>query len=361
MTLRTHAIPFPLPPLQGESYALWLESRALRSNPFGDAWRREILVYCPPGIDRERMRLPMVVVLPAFGSKPRDLAESTPFHPGVFQRVETLVAEGRMPPAVVAIPDASTRWGGSQYLDSPGLGAYQSFVADEAVAAVEAEFGTLPKREGRAVVGRSSGGFGALRLAMDRPECFVAAASHAGDALFEMSLLPLLPRAARVLRRFGGVEGFAQDAMAVPQGAARATRQADAGLHDALFALVSWAAYAPDLDWMQRFPFDECQGAVDPVGWQACLQHDPVVRLESNPKALDGLDRLYLDCGQDDEFNLAYAHRRLCAVLASSGSNSDVELVAEEHAGGHRGTSWRFSKSLPAIFSAVASPEVRYG
>ena len=65
-----------------------------------------------------------------------------------------------------------------------------------------------PARDARAIGGKSSGGFGALVLAMRHPDLFSAVASHAGDMYFELSVLPDLAVAARTLRRHGGIDGF---------------------------------------------------------------------------------------------------------------------------------------------------------
>jgi len=100
------------------------------------------------------------------------------------------------------------RWGGSQFLDSAATGRYQSYLADEIVPFVEARYRTFAERAGRAVLGRSSGGFGALRLGLDRPEVFGAIGSHAGDSAFEISVLPELRDAAIAYDRSGGLSGF---------------------------------------------------------------------------------------------------------------------------------------------------------
>ena len=47
-----------------------------------------------------------------------------------------------------------------------------------------------PRRESRAISGKSSGGFGAMITPMLRPDLFGALATHAGDTLYELCYIP---------------------------------------------------------------------------------------------------------------------------------------------------------------------------
>lgn len=60
---------------------------------------------------------------------------------------------------------------------------YEDFIACDLIAEVESHFPALPARAGRAIVGVSMGGFGAVRLALARPElyCFAGGISSAVD------------------------------------------------------------------------------------------------------------------------------------------------------------------------------------
>src|SRR5262249_56687276 len=101
--------------------------------------------------------------------------------------------------------DAFTAVGGAQFLDSPAIGRYGTYLTDEVVPFVDARFRTLPEPAHRGVQGKSSGGFGAMVWGMLRPDLFGAFATHAGDALFEVSALPGFPAAAQALRNeYGG-------------------------------------------------------------------------------------------------------------------------------------------------------------
>ena len=180
--------------MRGKLIELELEVDALAGNPLGDPSRRTVLVYLPPGQDG---RAPPDRHLPARVQRQRPgLAqrELVPAHRP--ERIDAQVVSGVLPPFVAVFPDGATRLGGTQWTDAPAVGRYQTYVAEAVVREVEARFGTLPVREARAIVGKSSGGYGALRMGRDRPDVFAHVGSHSGDACFEYCYLSDFPKAA---------------------------------------------------------------------------------------------------------------------------------------------------------------------
>ena len=132
------------------------ESLCLSDNPLGDPHQREVYVYLPPQYDETR-RFPMVLMLAGFGSTNHSIAAWSPWKPNTLELFDRMVDSGDCKPAVLVLPDCFNRWGGSQFIDSEGTGRYQTYLADEIIPYVDAEFRTIPDREARAVVGRSSG------------------------------------------------------------------------------------------------------------------------------------------------------------------------------------------------------------
>ena len=78
---------------------------------------------------------------------------------------------------IVVMPDSN---GNSWYNDSPGSGAVESFITDELRKDVEKNYRTITNRNGRALVGLSMGGYGALHLAASHNQLYCAAASLSG-------------------------------------------------------------------------------------------------------------------------------------------------------------------------------------
>jgi enterochelin esterase-like enzyme len=322
-----------------------IESRLLQGNPLGDPHERELYVYLPPGYDDDaRMRYPLVMLLAGYGGTNHSLLNFDFFSPNVVQRFDRLVREGACQPGLLVLPDAINRWGGSQFVDSEATGPYQSHLADEIVPFIDAHYRTLPVREARAVLGRSSGGFGALRFGLDRPDVFAAIGSHAGDSAFETSILPELRDAAIAYDRAGGVQGFVERFSQDP------TRVSFTGVMILAYA----AAYAPNLRHGSPFcdlPIDIRSGELLRDVWQRFMQHDPLERIARDQSALTSASLVYLDAGNRDEHGLCFGARRMAELLRARGARVEFE----EFDGGHRGTGQRFESSLPRLLSVCSA------
>jgi enterochelin esterase-like enzyme len=334
------------PPMKGRVVRKSHQSACLRGNPLGDPHERDVYVYLPPQYDGTR-RFPVVMMLAGFGSTNHSIAAWSAWKPNTLQLFDKLVAAGECGPAILVLPDCFNRWGGSQFLDSAGSGLYQTYLADEVFPFVDAEFSTIADREARAVVGRSSGGFGALRLGMDRPEVVSVLGSHAGDAAFEVSMRPMLTSAAIAFDLAGGLEAFAKE---VPVSGPQSATQ-----FDAIFVLAASAAYSPSGG---GFPFadlpvDPATGQLRDGVWARWLENDPLRRLDASAAALQRMSLIYVDAGNRDEHGLHFAARMLKDALLRQG----LPVRYDEFDGGHRGTSWRYEVSLPQIVEALRGPE----
>jgi hypothetical protein len=330
--------------IQGKLERFTFESRVLADNPLGDPSEREVIVYVPPGL-RTGERLPTVTMLPGYVGHPSGVISYDPFKRNTVERLDAQIVTGECLPFFLVLPDCMTRWGGSQFLDSPAHGAYQSYLVDEVLPEVDARFPTIAAPAGRAMVGRSSGGFGALRVALDRPGVISVVASHAGDALFEVTMRPMLTAAAAAIARAGGVSAFAQKLVTEgPKGALD---------FDAAFVLAAASSYSPN-DSGDELPIDlpvELEtGAVREDVWARWLAHDPVELVRLRRDAVSRLRFVYLDAGDGDEHGLHFAARVLRDRLREAG----VAVAHEEFAGGHRGTSHRYTVSLPRIARELA-------
>ncbi len=326
----------------GELVRMSFESRCLENNPLGDPSAREVLAYLPPQYDGKK-RFPTVMLLAGFGSTHHSIAAWSPWKPNTLERFDRQIAEGQSDPAILVLPDCFNRWGGSQFLDSPGTGLYQTYLADEVIPFVDSELRTIPKREARAVAGRSSGGFGALRLGMDRPDLVSVLGSHAGDAAFQVSMRPMLTRAAIAFDQAGGLEAFANEVPSVgPKNASQ---------FDAIFVLAASGAYSPEPAAFPHatLPFEVRSASLIDEVWDRWLDQDPLVRVERSRGALDSMSLIYLDAGDRDEHGLHFAARMLSETLREAG----LPVHYEEFEGGHRGTSWRYDTSLPLMIRAM--------
>jgi len=321
-----------------------VDSAALAGNPLGDPARRTALVYVPPG---GAAGLPAVYFLHGFTGSARGWTNVSVFAPTVPERLDALVAAGEVPPFVGVFPDGMTALGGTQWTDAPAVGRYQAYVAEDVVAAVEARLGTLARREARAVVGKSSGAYGALCLGRDRPDVFALVGAHAPDSYFEYCYMPDLPKAA------GALVGAADPAAWLDAAKRRARETKLAGSDHAPLNVVAMAAhYSPragaplGLD----LPFELPTGRLREDVWARWLEHDPVRFV---PRAADAYRRLtgvFLDCGTRDEFNLRWGVRMIAAALRELGAN----VEHQEFEDGHIGTSYRYEASVRYLVPRLA-------
>mgnify|MGYP000255700637 CR=1 FL=1 len=314
------------------------ESALLADNPLGDPAIRAHPIYLPPGYGTDpSKRYPVLWVLAAYTNAGpgqvawRNHGETVP------QRLDRLIADGAIPPMMAVFPDCYTSLGGNQYVDSPALGPYAKHIVDELIPAVDAEFQTLASPSARAVLGKSSGGFGALHLAMSHPGVFSGVASHAGDCGFDRIYPRDFPVACDVIGRHQG------DLAQLVRKFWRSKRPGHAEFH-AMMVLCLAASYSPEADKPLglALPFDwrTCE-RVDDV-WARWMRFDPVNRIQDAAPVLKALAGLWIDVGFRDQYFMHYGARSLHQALQDSG----IEHAYEEFDGTHSGIDWRLDLSM---------------
>lgn len=162
----------PKPAWKGKLEKGQIISQALANNLIGDPATRDFYVYLPDGYDTSDERYPVLYALHGFGGDENELIPMGP-------ELGKLTASGEAREMILVFPDASNKFGGS-YLSSPTIGDYESYIAEELVAHIDANYRTLPHRDSRGITGCSMGGAGALHLAFMHPEVFSVAAPMSG-------------------------------------------------------------------------------------------------------------------------------------------------------------------------------------
>jgi S-formylglutathione hydrolase FrmB len=330
---------------RGRTLELQIDSEALRGNLLGDPSTRTVAVYLPEGYDDSDADYPLVVDLAGFtGSGLRRLAW-TAFGESVPQRLDRLVAEGSMGPVIAAFPDAFTSLGGNQYIDSLAMGGWSTFLVHELVPRLEAELRLRRGRAHRAVLGKSSGGYGALLQGLRHADTWAAVACHSGDMGFDRLYLRDFPPTLDAIARHGGIAGFVAHV-------AGCTKLAGRDVH-ALMILAMGATYDPDPAATAgvRLPVDLHTGELHPERWAAWLRHDPVHIVEEAGarQNLARLAGLWIDCGRRDQYYLHYGARSLHAALQRHG----IAHVYEEFDDDHSGIDYRLDRSLPFLHGAI--------
>jgi S-formylglutathione hydrolase FrmB len=320
-----------------------VDSEALKGNMLGDPCTRIVDVYVPAGHDAEG--LPLLVDLAGFTGSGLSHTNWVGFRENVPERLDRLIGDGRMPPAVVAFPDCFTRLGGNQYVNSAAMGLWEDFLIAEMLPAIERRFhcGGAGRR---GVFGKSSGGYGALTHALRHADVWAAAACHSGDMGFELCYLPDMPTALRALAGKGNsIEQWWRDLEAAakhPEGAFKTIN-----------ALAMAASYDPDPTQFlgMRLPvtFDTCEVIAE--RWENWRRHDPVVAVETQADNLRRLKALYIDCGDKDQFNLVYGARRFVRRLNELG----ITHRYDEFSDNHTNVDYRMDESLPYLAAALSA------
>jgi hypothetical protein len=283
-----------------------LSSGALEGNRLGDPHVRPLWVYVPPRGDD--VPLPSIYLIQGHTGQIDMWRNRSAFRPSVPELIDRLFAEEDCPPALVVFVDAWTSYGGSQFLDSPGVGSYHTYLCDEVVPFVDDRYRTLTAAAHRGIAGKSSGGYGAMVTPMLRPDLFGGLATHAGDALFELCYLPDFRETARTLRDSydGSFDRFWDDFRSRPAFA----KSTDFPL------LNTWAmaaCYSANDDGSIDLPFEPETGQLRDEVWARWLAWDPVRMVERHADALRDLSAIYIDAGKRDQFFLdlgAEAFRR---------------------------------------------------
>ena len=327
-----------------------VSSDLLVGNPLGDTPLRRVPVYLPPGYEEAQAAdaYPVVYALAAFMKTGLSSLNHDWYGESLPERLDRLIGSGAMPPIVVVMVDGMTMLGGNQYIDSSAVGPWARHITEELVPWAEQTFRIRPGRAHRGVFGHSSGGYGALMMGLEQPDCFAAIASSAADGYFEYGYATDFPNAVLGLQQVGGLEAFLDRLQR------RDWPKFPGSLIPALGAVAMAHFYSPDPDapFGFRLPFDEATGERDEAVFERWLARDPVRLVDSHADALRSLSHLWIEVGRRDEYHHQHGARILRSRLQAAG----IEHEYEEYDDGHRSTRYRFDTLLPPLARAVTVP-----
>lgn len=268
-------------------------SQALAGNLFGDPAEREILVYTPYGYDPAGSKVyPVVYLLHGmpFGDSsfvdPKlwaGMAEQPDFPAQGFKGwIDSLIEAKAIEPMILVMPDAKTAYGFCFYTNSVLQGNYEDFIAEDLVQYMDSHYKTIANRAGRAVVGHSQGGYGAVRMGLMRSDVFSVVASHVGVLWFDglTGGYPWL-----IAENPGGFNGPSPEKF----------------LTTVTYGMA--AAWSPNLNnppWYVDIPVAYPSGAQLQEVYTRWLEHDPYTLLSTRADKLRSLKGLYIDAGTQD-------------------------------------------------------------
>jgi pimeloyl-ACP methyl ester carboxylesterase len=264
----------------------------------GNPTSRRVCVRLPKRYaERASARFPVIYALPGLGST--DAAVIAAYHLDPDDII------------VVAV-DTSSKTGSSYLVDGPTTGNWDRFFANQLIPRIDAHYRTIARREGRALVGQSTGGFNAVSYGLRHPELFSVIGASSPDGLDWPVWLAAGKRwivdFARVERGLGGAGQF-----------------------------ISYAA-----DWSPRqtggydWPFDESDRVVDSV-MARWIAQSPTTWVR-DPERVGGLKifsgHIYLTVGDHDEFDLRLPTEAFSKTLTEAGIANELVVVPGGH-GGH--------------------------
>jgi hypothetical protein len=212
---------------------------------------------------------------------------------------------------------------------------------------VDGRYRTVADAGHRAIMGKSSGGFGAMITPMLRPDLFGALATHAGDSLYEFCYVPEFGKCVRHLRDY---DGDIWRWWADFRSRTSFTKEADM---DLLMLLGVSACFSADPDGTVELPFDPRTGVLRPQVWQRWLDWDPVRMAPRYAAQLRSLRAIWIDAGTRDEWFLDVGAQAFRAALREAGVPDDV-IHFELFDASHMAIDYRYPLSLAWLCQRIA-------
>jgi S-formylglutathione hydrolase len=299
---------------------------SLENNLVGELAEREILVYLPPSYGVLDKRFPVVYYLPGYG-------DGSMIGFRLPDSMDALINDGKVNDMIVVVANGIDNVGGSFYVNSPVTGNWEDFIAQDVVNYVDSHYRTLAQAESRGITGHSMGGFGALNIAMHRPDVFGAVYSMSPGLFDENGLSESqLFETERLIRSFIKYENDLADIPAEEAQKMFASPQQ--------FALSYGLAFAPNPDKHPPYfdyPFTEVNGQLvrDDVIWKKWESGyggivDEVKQYKDNLLKLKGI---VVDYGKYDEYNWI---PKGCIYFGDQLSAANIPAKVEEYNGSHQ-------------------------
>ncbi|MEO8447967.1 MAG: alpha/beta hydrolase-fold protein, partial [bacterium] len=255
------------------------DSKILKGNPLGDPSEREFPVYLPHSYGKTDKKYPVVFLISGFTGKGIMQLNENFLSENIKQRLDRLISTKKMKEMIVVMPDCITKYGGSQFINSEATGNYEDYLIKELVPFIDGKYKTISNCKSRAICGKSSGGYGAVVLAMRNPDVFGLMCSTAGDMYFEYCYLPDFPKFITDIEHYGkghqSVANFIKTELNFRQPKPK-------GFHNIINTIGMASCYSPNMKGAKvkgynfDLPFDINTGELDQKVFDRWLKHDPV-------------------------------------------------------------------------------------
>jgi enterochelin esterase-like enzyme len=290
---------------QGTLETITVHSPALEGNLAGESADREVFVYLPPSYTDSSERYPVIIFLHGYAVGAGVYVNGVLNMPGAADEAIASGAEE----FIIVMPDAFTTFGGSMYSNSPTIGDWETWIAEDLVSYIDENYRTIGTPGSRGLSGHSMGGYGTLRVGMKKPGAF--AALYAMSSCCVMNNPP--PE--------GAIEGQLADAMG--------NGPAGPGSFGSNF-LAQAAAWAPNPQnppYYLDSPYQN--GETDPVIQAKWPANSPLVFIDQYVHILKQYRALFLDVGDED--SLVTTNTQLSAKMEELGLEHSYEIYEGTH------------------------------
>ena len=292
---------------------------SLAGNLVGLPAEQKVAIYLPPSYaTATTKRYPVVYLL-------HGIADSYEVWTNAWKvpaMADAVLSDAGSREFLIVMPNAGGRFLGSYYSNSPVIGRWEDFIADDLVKYVDANFRTLAKKESRGVTGHSMGGFGAIRLGMHHPEVF--------SAVYAIS-----PCCLDMAEDIGWGNPSWFEALQFTK-----IEDADQALQQGHFYPVAIIAFAQVITPNAAKPLFadlpiRAEGhellPVEPT-YTKWMEYFPVAEVPRYRENLRSLRALRIDYGLDDQFaHIPVTTRRFTDVLAANRVPYAVDVYAGDH------------------------------
>lgn len=294
----------------------------LLENEMGEDPTRRVTIYLPPDYQNSTDSYPVIYYLHGF-----TWSDSLQIADDKFDKLlDKAIANGKIKPVIVVMPDHHTKYRGSWYTNSTLGGNWADFTAIDLVAFIDENYRTISDKNSRGIAGHSMGGHGAIKIGMLYPDVF-------------SSVYALSPAVLDLLKDVGISNPAYREVLEIE------TREELVSGWDNFYAnaiVAMGRMFSPN---PENSPFYADLPYV-PEGDRMVVNHE-VLRLWQNNLPLEmvndyadnlrQLKALKLDWGRNEEFaHIPYTSRMFSIKLENLGINH----YAEEYIGTHGNKLW---------------------
>jgi len=288
---------------------------SLAGNLEGDDPDRMVSIYLPPGYaEAKTRRYPVVYLLHGFTDSDDRWFGRVQHFVNVPQAADKALAAGTRD-LIIVMPNAFTKFKGSMYSTSVVTGDWESFIARDLVAYVDAHYRTIASAPGRGLAGHSMGGYGVLRIGMRHPSIF--------SSVYALSPCCMVPNLSP--QRETGPTGPSRAETVKTQ---EEIDKADFGTLAQLASAAAWSPNPKNPPFFMDLPTKD--GQPQPLVLAKWAANAPLAMVDSHLESLKGLTGLAIDAG-DKDAGIAATVQTLHAILVAN----DVPHVFEIYEGDH--------------------------